>query len=56
MENWISQIAWFANLYIQFLDYGDGYEISIIKKFAKFCSQAGYEFPIYDKDGNMIGL
>jgi hypothetical protein len=56
MENWISQLAWFANLYVQCLDQGQNNEISRIKKFLRFCLHAGYVFPIYDKDGNMISL
>ena len=56
MENWISQLAWFANLYVQCLDKGQDNEIYRIKKFLTFCVHAGYVFPIYDKDGNMIGL
>jgi hypothetical protein len=44
----------FGNLYVQCLEKDAGHEIYRIKKFAQFCSHAGYLFPIYDKDGNMI--
>ena len=56
MENWISQLAWFANLYVQCLDKGQDNEIYRIKKFLRFCVHAGYVFPIYDKNDNMISL
>jgi len=56
VDVWMNQVSSFAHLYIKLLGHNteNDLESHRIKKFVKFCSMAGYFFPLPDKKVNML--